>query len=270
MWLINAHTWKLEEVWSEDVKDYAILSHRWQEEEVSFKDMQNTAMASQKQGFSKIKSSCDLALHNGYDYVWVDTCCINKESSAELSEAINSMFWWYQRAAVCYAYLSDVDSNVNGLSLEYQLQQSQWFTRGWTLQELLAPNDVVFYDCTWLPLGTKRTLSEVIQRRTRIHERALHGEPLETYSIAQRMSWASHRVTTRSEDIAYCLLGIFDVHMPMLYGERTKAFLRLEEEIIKQSDDHSIFAWPIDDREQTGLLADSPTTTFWEPWIFAD
>ncbi|KAL9037907.1 MAG: hypothetical protein Q9180_003456 [Flavoplaca navasiana] len=259
MWLINAHTWKLEEVWSEDVKTYAILSHRWQEEEVSFKDMQDIATAFKKQGFSKIKNSCDFALRDGYDYVWVDTCCINKESSAELSEAINSMFRWYKCAAVCYAYLSDVDiNNVNGTSVEDQLQQSQWFTRGWTLQELLAPDDVVFYDCNWLPLGTKKTLSKVIQKRTRIHEQALYGEPLETYSIAQRMSWASQRVTTRSEDIAYCLLGIFDVNMPMLYGEGTKAFLRLEEEIIKQSDDHSIFAWLIDDREQTGLLAASP------------
>ena len=142
------------------------------------------------------------------------------------------------------------------------MQQSQWFTRGWTLQELLAPDDVVFYDCNWLSLGTKKTLSEVIQKRTRIHEQALHGEPLETYSIAQRMSWASQRVTTRPEDIAYCLLGIFDVNMPMLYGEGTKAFYRLQQEIIKQSDDHSIFAWPIDDRDQTGLLADSPDAFF--------
>ena len=256
MRLINAHTWKLEEVWSEEVKTYAILSHRWQEEEVSFKDMQDIAMASQKQGFSKVRNSCDLALYHGYDYVWVDTCCINKDSSAELSEAINSMFRWYKRAAVCYAYLSDVDSGL--LECDIQFQQSQWFTRGWTLQELLAPDDVVFYDCNWLCLGTKQGLSKVIQRRTRIHEQALHGQPLGTYSIAQRMSWASERVTTRPEDTAYCLLGIFDVNMPLLYGEGTKAFPRLQEEIIKQSDDHSIFAWPIEDCDQTGLLADSP------------
>ncbi|KAL8895365.1 MAG: hypothetical protein Q9192_003680 [Flavoplaca navasiana] len=216
-------------------------------------------MAFKKQGFSKIKNSCDLALRDGYDYVWVDTCCINKESSAELSEAINSMFRWYKRAAICYAYLSDVDiNNVNETSVEHQFQQSQWFTRGWTLQELLAPDDVVFCDCNWLPLGTKQTLSKIIRKRTRIHEQALHGKPLATYSIAQRMSWASHRITTRPEDIAYCLLGIFDVNMPMLYGEGTKAFLRLEGEIIGQSDEHSIFAWLIDDREQTGLLAESP------------
>ncbi|KAL8881413.1 MAG: hypothetical protein Q9198_001384 [Flavoplaca austrocitrina] len=259
MWLINTHTWRLEEVWSEEVKTYAILSHRWQEEEVSFKDMQDIEMASKKQGFSKIKRSCDRALHHGYDYVWVDTCCINNESSAELSEAINSMFRWYKRAAVCYAYLSDVDiSNVTETSVENQLQQSQCFTRGWTLQELLAPDDVVFYDCSWLSLGTKNTLSKVIQKRTRIHEQALHRKPLTTYSIAQRMAWASQRITTRPEDIAYCLLGIFDVNMPMLYGEGTKAFLRLQEEIIRQSDDHSIFARPINDCQQTGLLAESP------------
>ncbi|KAL8847786.1 MAG: hypothetical protein Q9221_007185 [Calogaya cf. arnoldii] len=240
MWLINVHTLKLEEVWGETVKKYAILSHR--------------------KGFSKITKSCKHARDQGYDYVWVDTCCINKESSAELSEAINSMFRWYKASGVCYAYLSDVDrSETHTILIDDQVKQSQWFTRGWTLQELLAPNSVILFDRKWACLGTKQTLSKIIEKRTGIEELALHGKPLADYSIAQRMSWASRRKTTRVEDIAYCLLGIFDVNMPMLYGEGEKAFMRLQEEIIKQSDDHTIFAWPIDDREQAGLLADSPS-----------
>jgi hypothetical protein len=133
-----------------------------------------------------------------------------------------------------------------------------WFTRGWTLQELLAPQRVVFYDQQWDSLGTKRTLSKLLALRTGIDEAILNVMPLSRCSVAQRMSWASQRVTARIEDTAYCLLGIFDVNMPMLYGEGGKAFLRLQEEIIKQSDDHSIFAWPIHRPCQPGLLADSP------------
>ncbi|KAL8637370.1 MAG: hypothetical protein Q9226_009130 [Calogaya cf. arnoldii] len=260
MWLINVHNLKLEEVWGVTVKKYAILSHRWEEEEVSFKDMQDIEIAWKKKGFSKILKSCEHARYQGYDYVWVDTCCINKESSAELSEAINSMFRWYKAAGVCFAYLSDVNcSETHTVLIDDQIMRSQWFTRGWTLQELLAPNNIILFDCEWACLGTKHVLSEIIEKRTGIEELALHGKPLADYSIAQRMSWASRRKTTRAEDIAYCLLGIFDVNMPMLYGEGMKAFMRLQEEIIKQSDDHTIFAWPIDDREQAGLLADSPS-----------
>ncbi|KAI4232925.1 MAG: hypothetical protein L6R40_007247 [Gallowayella cf. fulva] len=254
MWLINVLTLKLEEFWGERIPEYAILSHRWEDEEVSFKDMQYLKTARTKKGFFKIKKSCEQTQKDGHRYVWVDTCCINKESSAELTEAINSMFRWYEAAAVCYAFLSDVDYSPGRPTLG----ESIWFERGWTLQELIAPRSLVFYDHQWRSMGTKQTLSEVLMYRTGIDESVMHGEPLYHYSIAQRMSWASKRVTTRIEDIAYCLLGIFDVNMPMLYGEGMRAFQRLQEEIIKQSDDHTIFAWPIDDREQTSLLADSP------------
>ena len=258
MRLINVHSLEVEEVWDENVKDYAILSHRWENDEVSFWDMQDLAVASTMKGFAKIQRSCDHARGDGYDYVWVDTCCINKESSAELSEAINSMYRWYKASAVCYAFLSDVRANVDNSSMDYQIKSSVWFTRGWTLQELIAPQNVVFYDQQWKFLGTKQTLSSLLTSKTGIDEAILNGEPLSRRSIAQRMSWASERDTKCVEDIAYCLLGIFDVNMPLLYGEREKAFFRLQEQIIRQSDDHTIFAWSIHRHDQPGLLADSP------------
>ncbi|OBT60606.1 hypothetical protein VE03_10038 [Pseudogymnoascus sp. 23342-1-I1] len=256
MRLINAKTLELEEIWGENDKAYAILSHRWEGGEVSFQDMQNLALASNMKGFGKIQKSCEQAVEDGYSYVWVDTCCIDKDSSAELSEALNSMFRWYEASAVCYAFLSDVPSNTPTMTPD--IGSSKWFTRGWTLQELVATRNVVFYNQQWEFLGTKQTLSKLLSLQTHIDEAILNGESLSNRTIAQRMSWASHRVTTRVEDTAYCLLGIFDVYMPMLYGEGKRAFLRLQEEIIKRSDDHTIFAWPIRLDDQPGLLADSP------------
>ncbi|MCJ1273109.1 hypothetical protein MMC21_000898 [Puttea exsequens] len=212
-------------------------------------------------GFAKILESCKRALDDEYEYAWVDTCCINKESSAELSEAINSMYRWYRASAVCYAYLSDVQADaLESDAVEQQIKSSVWFKRGWTLQELLAPPNVRFYDRQWKFMGTKRNLNKVLTLKTGIDEDILNGRELPTRrSIAQRMSWASERETTRAEDTAYCLLGIFDVNMPLLYGEGERAFLRLQEEIIKQSDDHTIFAWPINRLGQPGLLADNPS-----------
>lgn len=259
MRLINARTLKLEEFPNEKTEKYAILSHRWEGGEVSIQDMQNLAVASSMKGYAKIQHSCERAIKDGYDYVWVDTCCINQESSTELSEAINSMYRWYKASAICYVFLSDVTVNAgNDDTVKSQIESSKWFTRGWTLQELLAPQYVVFYDQQWEFLGTKQTMSNILTLRTGIDEAILGGEPPSRRSIAQRMSWASKRVTTRIEDTAYCLLGIFDVNMPMLYGEGEKAFFRLQAEIIKQSDDHTIFAWPIHRHCQPGLLADNP------------
>ena len=259
MYLINVHTFELEEFFEAQRPKYAILSHRWEDGEVSFRDIKNLEMASAKKGFSKIRASCEIAIQDGYRYVWIDTCCINKESSAELSEAINSMFQWYKSSAVCYTFLSDVTARKNGDTVEQEIKASAWFTRGWTLQELIAPLDVTFYNRRWEYLGTKETLCTLLTSCTGIDRAILSKEvPLYRRSIAQRMSWASKRTTTRVEDIAYCLLGIFDVAMPLLYGEREQAFLRLQEEILKKTHDHSLFAWPIHREHQPGLLADSP------------
>jgi hypothetical protein len=247
MRLINCTTLQLEEFFGSNVPPYAILSHTWGDEEVSFVDLpldQLTTIA--RAGYRKIAFTCTQAIRDGLNYAWVDTCCIDKRSSSELSEAINSMFAWYRDSHSCYAYLSDVP--------RVKVDDSRWFTRGWTLQELLAPEDVIFYDQEWIKLGTKSEEAEWISKITGIDVTALLGprdsDGVETrlgpFCAAKRMSWASGRQTTREEDMAYCLLGIFDVHMPLLYGEGDQAFLRLQEEIIRKVNDDSILAWGLE------------------------
>ena len=246
MRLINVLSYKLEEFYGNDIPSYAILSHRWAPEEVLFHDIQ-TPHGRNKKGWIKITKCCELAKSHGWDYVWIDTCCIDKSSSAELSEAINSMFEWYASAGVCYVYLSDVTSvtsqegSVVGQTMMGSFLKSEWFRRGWTLQELLAPARMMFLDYKWSPIGNKQSLSTKIAKATHIAKDHLFD--FSTASIAQKMSWASERRTTRAEDEAYSLLGLFGVHMPLLYGEGKNAFLRLQLEILKISEDVSILAW---------------------------
>lgn len=239
MRLLNTVSLQLQEFFERDTPPYAILSHRWGIEEILYQDMISTAdqtKTQQKYGFPKLLGSCNLAREQGYEWIWIDTCCIDKSSSAELTEAINSMYQWYEAAQVCFAYLNDVES-------QNDLTESKWFTRGWTLQELIAPSTVKFYSATWIFLGTKRSLVRTIAAKSQVDVQVLMGgDPLEM-SVARRMYWASHRVTTRVEDEAYCLLGLFGVNMPLIYGEGKKAFRRLQEEIIRLSDDQSILAW---------------------------
>jgi hypothetical protein len=250
MRLLNTDTFEVKEIRDDEVPRYAILSHTWDEEEITFQDIEGTRAAN-KRGYKKVKSCCSVARANGFEYVWIDTCCIDKTSSAELSEAINSMYCWYQEADVCYSYLADVPSKAI-------FSSSRWFTRGWTLQELIAPSTVIFLDEEWEELGTKLSLQQDISDCTGIPVGILLGDDdLETLSIAQRMSWAAKRKTSRIEDRAYCLLGIFGINMPLIYGERETAFTRLQEEIMRISDDHSLFAWKSSDN-RGGLLATSP------------
>jgi hypothetical protein len=282
MRLINCKTLHLEDFVRSSTSKYAILSHTWGSEEVSFATFTtDLAAARSTAGFRKIELTCQQAIADGLEYAWVDTVCIDKSSSAELSEAINSMFHWYEDASVCYVYLSDVTKN--GFAAEFR--KSRWFQRGWTLQELIAPNNVVFFDSAWNELGSRGDHARLIHAITHIDEWVLkthmwvgrHSRPsLEDYCVAERMAWVSHRETTRIEDMAYCLLGIFNVNMPLLYGEGNAAFLRLQEEIIKVLDDDSILAWgrqtdaldldtlkhmviPMDDEPNfSSLLAKSP------------
>jgi len=250
MRLLNVHTKKLEEFFDSAIPKYAILSHRWGSNEVTFQDLnafdsqdwEAAAVDSRGPGLLKIVYTCLQAEKNYLEYVWVDTCCIDKTSSAELSEAINSMFAWYQNSEVCYAYLDDVHTLSDGNQDEFIA--SKWFTRGWTLQELLAPPKLMFFGIDWKCLGKRNLLSTLLSRITNIPESFVMGlSDLRNASIASRMSWAADRETTRVEDMAYSLLGIFNVNMPLLYGESNKAFTRLQEEIIRGSDDQSIFAW---------------------------
>ncbi|KAI0377291.1 heterokaryon incompatibility protein-domain-containing protein [Hypomontagnella monticulosa] len=228
------------------IPPYAILSHTWGDEEVTYKDWKTLSWKEvrSKKGFQKIEYCCQQAASDGLEWVWIDTCCIDKASSAELTESINSMFRWYRNAAVCYAYLADVPKNLRLTTIEKKLAKSRWFTRGWTLQELIAPSEVIFYSYDWHQVGTKSELSACISGITGIDEMYLNGANLQSASVAQRMSWAARRQTSRVEDVAYSLLGIFDVNIPLIYGEGHKAFQRLQEEIMRAyPEDPSIFAW---------------------------
>ncbi|KAK7473154.1 hypothetical protein VKT23_001254 [Stygiomarasmius scandens] len=260
MRLLDTTTFQLTEFYA-DIPKYAILSHTWDQEEVTFEDIEDLGIAQRKNGWLKVEGACAYARKFKFKWIWIDSCCINKESSAELSEAINSMYQYYLDAEVCYVYLSDVWQKEDPKDINSAFRLSKWFTRGWTLQELLAPAFAVFLDHDWVEIGTKWSLRYTISAVTSIPPRALEDGNIDRYNIAQRMSWAALRKTTRPEDQAYCLMGIFGVNMPPIYGEGgAKAFMRLQQEIIKISDDRSIFVWlaPQGQTESGGLLARSP------------
>lgn len=249
---------------------YAILSHTWRpaEEggEQTFDDimklqiecpianpkpwndgpppMVNEAFFSHQNLSEKIKRACEVARNAGFCLIWIDSCCIDKRSSAELSEAINSMYALYRDADVCYVYLVDVPDGTDPRAKDSKFRKSRWHARGWTLQELVAPTYVVFLTCEWTFLGTKTGLASTLEKITGVDAEILLGtKSVGSASVAKRMSWAAERRTVRVEDRAYSLLGIFGVHMSPIYGEGTNAFLRLQEEIIKHIPDQSIFAW---------------------------
>lgn len=280
MRLLNTQTFRVEEFYNSP--KYAILSHTW-DREMTLQEWQSSSKQD-REAYRKATCAAEQAIKDGLDYIWIDTICIDKTSSAELSEAINSMFSWYEGAEVCYAYLSDVlFEDLAGIK-ESPLRRSRWFTRGWTLQELIAPSELIFYSSEWTKIGTRDQLGILVSVITGIkshylmRERGLRPKnttttratnslartPFHNATIAERLSWVSNRVTTRPEDIAYCLLGLFQINMPLLYGERGNAWIRLQKELIAASDDESIFAWVSvprlealmgddDDLDETGL-----------------
>ena len=279
------HTTKLclEEFVDNQIPRYAILSHRWEAEEISLQDwLQGSKPGSA--GDLKVRTFCALAADQGYEYGWLDTCCIDKRSSAELSEAVNSMFEWYRRAGICMVYLSDVsmeklqvDDELDEIDMK-EFRQSRWFTRGWTLQELLAPDYSSFYDRSWKEIGTRRSLLRHIVEASGIEERYITATPafgrnldqmLSSTTIAMRMSWASRRQTTRIEDAAYCLLGLFGISMMPLYGEGHRAFRRLQLEIMKEFNDDSLFAWSTDSAKLNNFLAIHPREFAAAPVVLA-
>lgn len=225
-----------------DIPSYAVLSHRWGPEEVTFRDLEDGA-AETKAGFRKLKFCGEQASRDGLLYFWIDTCCIDKTSSAELSEAINSMFKWYQNATKCYVYLSDVSVRDGATDIPARgkwnlaLEKSEWFTRGWTLQELIAPTVVEFFSVEGKRLGDKGSLERQIHQVTGISVEVLRGKPLLTVDEKERFSWAAGRRTTVEEDAAYCLLGIFGIHMSLIYGEgHENALARLKRKIRRSYD----------------------------------
>lgn len=270
MKLLNTTTLEIEEFFGSAIPEsYVILSHRWEDGEATYQDVGDEQSMSQKPGWAKIRKACAIACDRDFTYIWIDTCCINKQDFSELTEAINSMFKWYADSTVCFAYLSD----VNG---DHPLKESLWFQRGWTLQELIAPNRVEFFDVAWNAIGTREELMGVIHDRTSIDGSILRKrcylpgmgvrEHLDDFPVAVRMSWAAGRETTRVEDRAYSLMGLFGVNMPLLYGEGDRSFIRLQEEIIKESNDMTVFAWTIEKghyenvgfKGTRGIIAASP------------
>jgi hypothetical protein len=228
-----------EDLIGDTISLYAILSHRWgpSTEEVTYRDMVD-GTGREKLGYEKLKFCAEQARHDGLRYFWVDTCCIDKSNHTELHEAINSMFRWYQNATRCYVYLSDISASAYENSEEFELawepafRASKWFTRGWTLQELVAPASVEFFTKDGRRLGDKRSLKQQIHEITGIALPALQGMPLSQFDIDERFKWAETRQTTREEDWAYCLLGIFGVFMSLIYGEgKAHAVHRLRKAI---------------------------------------
>ncbi|KAM7198335.1 Heterokaryon incompatibility protein (HET) domain containing protein [Rhypophila sp. PSN 637] len=225
------------------IPPYAILSHTWgpDDEEVTFDDMVK-GKAAEKRGYDKIVVCRKRAALDDLKHFWVDSCCIDKSSSSELSHAINSMFRWYQNSAKCYVYLTDVTigscqevDELLGCGWEPSFRKSRWFTRGWTLQELVAPSSVQFLSREGQLLGDKVSLERLLHEITGIPVEALRGKPLSDFGRRERMSWARGRSTKVEEDAAYCLLGIFGVNLPLIYGEGVRyAFVRLEEEIARR------------------------------------
>jgi hypothetical protein len=226
--------YSLTEFSNDEIPPYAILSHTWEadDDEVSFRDLQE-GTGKEKKGHRKLAFCAKQAANDGLEFFWVDTCCIDKSSSSELSEAINSMFRWYHNSARCYVYLAGM--NVCNFSHKQKLGH-RWFTRGWTLQELLAPKDVEFFLEDGVLLGSRSSPDFQVQiaEICGIPPRALQGAPLSSFSVEERMSWARRRTTKKEEDMAYSLLGIFGCHMPLIYGEgKAHAFQRLHNKIEK-------------------------------------
>ncbi|KAH6887481.1 heterokaryon incompatibility protein-domain-containing protein [Thelonectria olida] len=274
MRLLNTSTLELKTFVGTITPRYAILSHTWGEEEIRFEHVRRglAKEPNPSEGLRKVLKACEVARKVKLKWIWIDTCCIDKSSSSELSEAINSMFKWYEHSSICLAFLSDVALEPDGTFANFDT--SRWFTRGWTLQELIAPCHVEFFDRDWNYLSSSSWIWQRLSSITGIGEMYVHhcdwalarpstsmtspdpsgpmacegksscGSLLAKESVATRMQWVEKRETTRPEDMAYCLMGIFDVNMPLLYGEGPeKAFYRLQQEIITASDDQSILLW---------------------------
>lgn len=280
MRLINTTTLILHEFFDRQIPHYAILSHVWGPEEVTFQDWlyvtkQNPARwgwvyvdeevnkIKAKTGYQKIVAACWQASAAHFAWIWIDTNCIDKTNSAELSEAINSMFRWYQNAVICYVYLADVAATSVEECVEKNsaFRRSRWFERGWTLQELIAPKVVAFFSFRWVEICRRSEIAATLQEITKIPVPTLAAGKTGSLllgpcsAIAETMSWAAQRETTRVEDTAYCLLGLFDINMPLLYGEGSKAFLRLQLEITQRTTDLSFLAWQHDPSFQRMRLA---------------
>ncbi|KAF2842629.1 HET-domain-containing protein [Patellaria atrata CBS 101060] len=258
------------------IPPYAILSHRWGDGEVLFEDLGSDTYK-KKDGYRKIEFCAEQVAQDQLQYFWIDTCCIDKWNLRERSKAINSMFRWYRNAAKCYVFLSDVSVSTateipQRSTWEVSFRASEWFTRGWTLQELIAPVSVEFFSSEGRRIGDKISLEPLIREITGVPLNALRGHSLDEFTISERMEWARNRETTEEEDNIYCLLGILDVSMPTSYGEgKENALRRLQMEVEAADSAPTIIPFSRNDhfvgREsqlaelEAKLLGDKQTTT---------
>jgi len=259
MRLLNIYTFEFAEFEGDRLPPYRITSHRWTDDEATFKDVLKKKNPNSK-GYMKIEGFCQFIREDeerlrkyvtrelgSCKWIWIDAACVDKRSSAEVSESINSMFGWYARAVECFAYLADVPSLSAGRdTVMSKFRRSEWFKRGWTLQELLVPRVVVFLNRDWEVIGHKcgyceysnpcrdagPLLNDIVAETTGISEDIMFDyRKSARLSVDEKLSWMADRRTTKSEDMAYCLLGIFDVTMPLLYGDGPKAMEKLERAI---------------------------------------
>ena len=289
MRLLSTHKIQVYEISSDtsSIPAYAILSHTWDGDEISLLDIEglhgywesaagsSDVLVSKKKSFEKIRRATRVARQHGFKYIWVDTCCVDRTNSDDVFEAVNNSYMWFQDAAACYAYLSDVEpaDRDDVFAEKSSFRRSRWFTRSWTLSELIAPEKMEFYARDWTHLGSKgaEKFLKLLAKLSGIPIDVLNRQTdLEDVSIATRMQWAAGRHTTRVEDIGYSLLGIFGVQISINYGEGSNAFIRLQQEILPKTHDQSLFAWFADDDppqapsqqageiKMWGLLADSP------------
>ncbi|ETN38886.1 uncharacterized protein HMPREF1541_06927 [Cyphellophora europaea CBS 101466] len=263
---------------------YAILSHRWGDNEVTYRQymaLDKSLLRAQtpraySSGLDKILWGCHMARRNNLRYFWIDTCCINKnneDDQTELSASVMSMWKWYHEAAICYIFLAtitlsaaEVERDPNAFMEWHHSKDSEdrdygrpaeYFRRGWTLQELLAPRRAIFFNATWSFIGSRLQLVDQIYNATNIAKQYINSnEGIRLASIAARLSWAGGRETTREEDRVYSLIGLFDINMDIRYGEGyERAFYRLQKEIVENDPSEDIFAWTSDKLAKSGLLA---------------
>ncbi|KAK1534321.1 mitochondrion organization and biogenesis protein [Colletotrichum costaricense] len=261
MRLLSTETKKFEVFDLENAPPYAVLSHLWEHDEVLFQDLRDGQMLRPRAGLRKIDAACLVAQERMLRYIWIDTSCVDIESESERSEAVESSFRIFKSAALCIAYLSDVESerplpaghvyltdrnlddNLEG-RFRHTFKRSRWFTRSWALPELIAPSELVFYSRGWELIGTRSELRNHLFDITGVDTFILQGGDLAKVSVARKMFWATSRNAYRLEDISYSLAGLFGVDMMPIYGEgNLSAFLRLQEHIAKTVPDPTLFAW---------------------------
>ncbi|KAG0701294.1 hypothetical protein DFH29DRAFT_852779 [Suillus ampliporus] len=230
--------------------NWVMLSHKWESKEPLMHDIHDKVVYDLDPGGTvvKLQTFCKVTRDAGHRRAWSDTCCTDQNNNVELQRSVNSMFVWYRNSALTIVYLSDVPPS----SKSGALADSTWNTRGWTIQEFLAPNVVLFYQVDWNPYLNDSSpdhkesvaIMQELKDATCIDAQALVAFRPGMRGARQKLQWASTRVTTLQEDIAYSLFGIFGIHLPVIYGEmKQNALGRLLQEIVAQSGDITALDW---------------------------